>query len=373
MLRRYRNSKRGKLMKACNVIARVLAGAGLTVTLAIFGTGAAAQQTCAPTQDPNICVTVTSAPSVTYSQMNSPTFVTYVVRINNGASNQLNRVRFSATVTGAQDGFVNPTNGVFSGTPAPYPAPQTGNVTLTCNLTAADAISCPGDGSIGASIPPGQTVEFSLMVNTPTAEGPPIVLNWNSSFAEGSSTSGTANNGTAAGSNSTALTAPGSSVSATLPATGGSLTASSPSFITTATITNAGRITSVSIDQTPDPTGSLCRSFRTCYSTLQTIPGVFSAAPLQFRLQMDASNIKRGTKIDSVDIRYTGTDINGTTFADWPVPQCLTPTTVRPDGLPCISTRTSFRNSRVPGWTPDLDGDFVWQIISTKNGRFDLF
>jgi hypothetical protein len=349
-------------------------GAIVLFTALIYGGPAAlAQTTCAPTQDPNVCVSVSAAPSVTFSQPGSPTFVTYVVSIENRHSNVLNRVRFGGTVVGTTN-FVNPATGqpVFASNPTAYPAVQTGDVPLTCNLMAAAVIECSGDGTFGVSVPPGQRASINLMVETPYVLGVPIVFTWNASFAEGNSSSGSANNGTALGSSSTLLTTPGSTVAADLPASGGSLTATSGEFITTATITQAGRTTSVNITQSKNPTSAVCRSFKTCYASAQTIPGTFDP-PLKFTLQMDAANIKRGTKIESVDIRYTGADINNTTVANWPVPMCLVSGVPRDDGLPCISTRTFFKNSRVPGWTIDRDGDFLWEIISTKNGTFEFF
>ncbi len=362
------------LIRALKERAGAWLGALVVVTVGIVGGPAALAQTaCAPTQDPNVCVSVTAATSVTYSQSGSPTFVTYAVSIFNGHTNVLNRVRFGGTVTGTTD-FVNPANGqvVFSSSPTVYPAVQVGNVALACNLTASNVIECPGDGSLGVQLLPGQTASFSVMVNTPSGLGDNIVFTWSSSFAEGSSTSGSANNGTAAGMAATSITEPGSTVSATLPSSGGSLTATSGEFITTATITTPQRITSVNIAQSKNPTSGVCRSFKTCYASEQTIPGEFDP-PLKFTLQMDAANIKRGTKIENVDIRYTGTDINNTTVANWPVPMCLVSGVPRADGLPCISTRIFFKNTRVPGWTVDRDGDFLWEAISKKNGTFEFF
>ena len=75
----------------------------------------------------------------------------------------------------------------------------------------------------------------------------------------------------------------------------------------------------------------------------------------------------KGTKIDSVLIQYTGS--SGTFF----VGDCANPTTPRSDGKPCIAKRIFYRSSRVPGWTPDLDGDFEWQLISTANGSYKVF
>ena len=32
-----------------------------------------------------------------------------------------------------------------------------------------------------------------------------------------------------------------------------------------------------------------------------------------------------------------------------------------PDGV-------DYKNKKVPGWTPELDGDFEWTLINTENG-----
>jgi hypothetical protein len=77
---------------------------------------------------------------------------------------------------------------------------------------------------------------------------------------------------------------------------------------------------------------------------------------------MDAANIVKGTKISNVTIRYDGV----------PVLTCTVKGVLNTPGVPCINESKYYRNKGVPGWTADLDGDFEWQIINTKNGRFGI-
>src|SRR5262249_7009016 len=102
-------------------------------------------------------------------------------------------------------------------------------------------------------------------------------------------------------------------------------------------------------------------------STTTTTPTDFSPAYLTITLREDASNIKSGTKIGSVPIVYVDASNVAHTLSD-----CASPTTPRSDGIPCIAKRTYYKNSSVPGWTADLDGDFEWIILNTVNGSYKL-
>ena len=108
-----------------------------------------------------------------------------------------------------------------------------------------------------------------------------------------------------------------------------------------------------------------CSNFYSCYRSDVTIPGAFSPY-LKIVLRADASNIKPGTHINSVLIRYS--DVTGMYI----VLDCASPTTPRIDGLPCIAKRVFYRDSSVPGWTLELDGDFEWTLLNTKNGGYTI-
>lgn len=337
----------------------------------------ASAQTCAPTQDPNVCVTVAGAPSVAYSAPGAPTYWTITVQIANNAANTLNRVRFTGTLTdtAVDPGsvyFVDPTTGQVSANPVFV---NNGDATITCALTAPTSIAC--GGTLGTSIPAGKTLSFNLMTTTPANEAR-IDLEWDSFFAEGSSTSGGADNGAAqaSGALSTSVSAPtGNSAAASFPASGGTLATAPDAFSTKITIPATAKSTTASINESPVAFDARCRSFKTCYASDVSIPGFVTdgSAFLRIDLWMDASNIKKGTKIENVRILYTGKDIHGIQFTDYPVDLCPAADTPLQTGLPCINKRTFFRNKQVDGWTVERDGDYYWEAINIQNGGFVLF
>jgi hypothetical protein len=115
--------------------------------------------------------------------------------------------------------------------------------------------------------------------------------------------------------------------------------------------------------------GVNCNNFVTCYQSQITIPipsdpGLFTPY-LTIVLREDAANIKPGTKIESVVITYVDA---GDLAHD--VGPCASPITPRTDGLPCIASRVYYKSKTVPGWTPDLDGDFEWTLINLVNGGY---
>lgn len=144
---------------------------------------------------------------------------------------------------------------------------------------------------------------------------------------------------------------------------GGVTTAADP-FATAVTIPAAGTIGTAEIAESSGTTDCL-NNFSTCFQSSITIPGEFSPY-LTIVLRQDASTILKGTKIESVLIQYTGE--SGTIV----VGDCASPTTPRSDGLPCIARRTAYKNRNVPGWTADLDGDFEWILINTRNGSYKV-
>lgn len=114
------------------------------------------------------------------------------------------------------------------------------------------------------------------------------------------------------------------------------------------------------------PTTLTCANFTPCYLSAVTVPGSFSY--LTVILRQDTSTIKAGVKIGSVNIWYDGSDALDDSYHGY-LGQCPSPTTPLAD-RPCIASSKYYKNSRVSGWTPDLDGDFEWTIISNKNGKF---
>lgn len=145
---------------------------------------------------------------------------------------------------------------------------------------------------------------------------------------------------------------------------GGLATAADP-FATSVTVPAGPAFTTAEIVETPDSL-NCTNNFSACFRSDITIPGTFSPY-LSIVLRQDASTILKGTKIESVLIEYSGS--SGTIL----VGACASPTTPRSDGLPCIAKRTYYKSSRTPGWTPDLDGDFEWLLISLENGSYKVF
>lgn len=145
----------------------------------------------------------------------------------------------------------------------------------------------------------------------------------------------------------------------------GGVTSSSDPFATSVIVPASTSFTTAEILETPDAI-NCTNNFTACFRSDITIPGTFSPY-LTIVLRQDASTILRGTKIESVLVQYTGP--GGTVF----VGDCASPTTPRTDGVPCIAKRTYYKNSRVPGWTADLDGDFEWLLINLGNGSYKVF
>ena len=92
-----------------------------------------------------------------------------------------------------------------------------------------------------------------------------------------------------------------------------------------------------------------------------------SGSFMSFLIRVDALNIKTGTKISDARIQYYDGVNNHNVVA------CVTPTTPRSDGIPCIAKAVFYKNKSVQGWTADLNGDFEWWLINLKNGSFTLF
>ena len=146
------------------------------------------------------------------------------------------------------------------------------------------------------------------------------------------------------------------------------------SFTTRVTVPAVAGFSTAQIIEWPFTLG--CTNFSICWQSDITIEGNVSNVSLPntytpyltIILRQDALNIRPGTKIGSVLVNYV--DNNNVVYPG--IGECETGPQPRSDGLPCIAKRTYYKNSRETGWTPELDGDFEWQIISLKNGRFTL-
>lgn len=114
-----------------------------------------------------------------------------------------------------------------------------------------------------------------------------------------------------------------------------------------------------------------CTNFKTCFQSTVSIPGFVGALTpvptyLTITLRQDSSNIKNGTRIESVLIDY----VDDSSVLSPAIGDCESPTSPRNDFVPCIAKRVYYKNKRVPGWTPELNGDFEWTILNLKNGSY---
>jgi len=146
-------------------------------------------------------------------------------------------------------------------------------------------------------------------------------------------------------------------------------------FTTTVDVPIAAGSTTVSIVESLIPkSDTTCVRFITyCYQSLVTVPpplGTVSFAPeyLTITIRADASNIASGTTLLNVTLAYQP---DGSTLW-YPIAVCPgglgSNTPLAPTGtagsslyLPCVNNRqTTF------------SGDFIWEFISYKNGRFKM-
>ena len=142
----------------------------------------------------------------------------------------------------------------------------------------------------------------------------------------------------------------------------GALTTLADPFSTTVTVPAGASFTTAQIAETGTTTS--CSVLTTCYTSDITVPGTFSPY-LEVVLRLDAAAIPNGTKIASILVSYDGLIIGA----------CASPTTPRTDGIPCIAARKAYsKNSRNGTLFPlELEGDFEWTLINTRNGSVKIF
>ena len=336
-------------------------------------------------------VTLLSDPTTYRKSDSTPPLITYVgytVTVTNSGVNTVNSVRFTGTtaVTDLQE-------------TATFSSAEGASCAVAANPPAAPANASSISCAIG-QLRAGGTASFTLFFLAP-AQDPITPLPAGSDFvkfsgityyAEGTNDStppspnNSANPWTAA--DATLGTSNPTRIKTAVPKGGGSfftgagaISTGADKFTTWVQIPPAASFTQAEVNESPLASAAdlaRCTNFDTCYRSDVTIPGkaLCPFAPfanscfspyLTIVLRQDASNIKRPNGIASVLIVYV--DESGEHL----VGDCASPTTPRTDGLPCIAKRVYYKNSRVPGWTPDLDGDFEWTLINTKNGGYDAF
>ncbi|MFT3954973.1 MAG: hypothetical protein QM722_11465 [Piscinibacter sp.] len=141
----------------------------------------------------------------------------------------------------------------------------------------------------------------------------------------------------------------------------GGLSIGTDRFATTVVVPSGAVSTTAEIAES---TEAVCSVLAECFSTVITIPGTFSPY-LTIIVRVDAAAIPKGTKIESVTVQYEGGDVG----------LCASPTTPRSDGLPCIAARRAYPTNSKQGasFPVELENDFEWTLINTRNGSYKIF
>ena len=343
--------------------------------------------------DPQISAGAPSVPpSVTVSnstnQQTPSTYVGYVFTLNNGGGSDLNSIRLTGTIRSSANltAITVPQNIVLGLLPS--------DCTLVTSSTETKALTLTCDFGTKV-IPPNTALTFPVIVKVPqyvTGYVPAataddfVKFEYTALFREGKSTTGSpTSDGVLTSMTKTPVAALSeSSVKSLVISTGGDFftgkngatNSTSDVFATSVRvpILATGTFTTATILEEPFAVG--CTNFKTCYASQLTIRGTFDPY-LMIVLRQDAGNIKPGTKIESVLIEYVpdATSPLPTTYVSPFYPGlCASPTTPREDGLPCFAKPpVYYKNSKVPGWTPALDGDFEWTLINKKNGGYKVY
>lgn len=318
---------------------------------------------------------------VTYSNLDTPaltSYVGYTVLIANAGGNTINNVRFTGTTIvadGQEAAEFDPT--------ATVGATCAATVNPTGSPANARSITCTvGTGQLTA----GQSFPtFAVFFKAPVKDTvSPTPLGSDSVGFSGSTYYAENDSGNNPLPNSVVPWGPASSVQlgtfnptlvrSAVTKNGGTFFTGKGNgtdvFSTSVVVPAVATYTTAKIEQSTFVTG--CTNFATCYASQLTIPGTFSPY-LSIVLRQDSTNIKPGTKIESVLLEYVP---DGTPPPSYVSPfylgLCASPTTPRGDGLPCIANRTYYKSSKVPGWTPALDGDFEWTLLNIKNGIYRI-
>jgi hypothetical protein len=329
----------------------------------------------------SISVTVTPLSSqVTYSTnaITSParpallTTVGYTVQIANAGGNTINDIRFTGSVSATDASEVATLTSVDGATCT------TIGTTLSCSITQLKA----------GQVAPTFAVFFSAPVRNPVAPLPNGVLDACDTtdclkfsgvlfYAEQTNGGNPAPNSVFTWTPAfAALGTPSfTNVRSAVPKSGGSYFTGDGGITTptdpfTASVVVPAGTTYTTADITESTTtvisDSNCVNFTVCQKAQITVPGTFSPY-LQIVLRLDSSFIPHGLNINSINLHYEGSPT--------PLGLCASPTTPNGGanaGIPCIAKKVYYKNRSVPGWTPDLDGDFEWTLLNIKNGGYAI-
>jgi hypothetical protein len=109
-----------------------------------------------------------------------------------------------------------------------------------------------------------------------------------------------------------------------------------------------------------------CANFHRCETAQLTLPGSF-APYLTVVVRQAKANVRPGTQAGKLLLFYDGGVGKYVGF----VGQCASPTQPTA-GRPCWIDRKLYRNNKVPGWTPQLDGMAEFVVIQDVNGGFTM-
>lgn len=334
--------------------------------------------------------------SVTYyrpAQKNVDELVTYVgfqVEIKNQSSNTINEVRFdAATLIGVRYTYVGP---VVNPTPTKDDTVDTARVALYDSVSGTTACSVGATMySVRCSFRQLRGLEsrkFIVFFRAPAASEFPlstdpdfsgsdyVSFDGQTAYAEGQNGNNPLNNSVddwpavqvALG------TSDPTEMKSGVPSKGGKFFTGqsgvpngTDKFATTIIVPQSAFNTTAEISEGETTTQSCSNYMNTCYGVQIGVPGTFSSASgyLAIVLRLDALNIKPGTKISSISIRYlpdgaTQTEFVGPCGSNGPQ-----------NDIPCIQSTTVYKSNYKEN--PELSGDFEWVLINTKNGRLEFF
>jgi hypothetical protein len=142
--------------------------------------------------------------------------------------------------------------------------------------------------------------------------------------------------------------------------TGTGVTLTGDVFTTAVTVPASASDATVTIDEVIFKKG--CSNFKDCYESILSIPNQIYASNVLIRLRQDVTNIKPGTRIESVKIFYLSDDPGA---APYEVLDC--PSVPQPrDGKPCIVERVHYQDPAFP----DDFGDYGWLVANDRNGSY---